>query len=249
MHPYFLQGRVMMGGGGVRAVGVPVPLMPAPPVPATASTGTGTAAAPGPQPAVFLASQAQAMGWPSSDETRLLLNLQFQQQHQQQHQQHFLPGAPMAMPAHAMPMGQNGKWNTAVAAPKDNPFAGLGNFSKIEPFPERLHRLLQEVEAQGQSHIISWVNNGEAFEIHQSDRFFAEIVPRYFKQSRLSSFKRQLGLYGFQLCAPSHQVTRGGTGHGYYSHPCFRRDSPELCRRMRRTGLSKAKKGAQDSAK
>jgi hypothetical protein len=69
----------------------------------------------------------------------------------------------------------------------------------IEPFPEKLHRMLIEVETAGRSDIISFVASGRAFAIHKPDKFFKEIVPLYFRQSRLSSFKRQLNLYGFEL--------------------------------------------------
>jgi len=42
----------------------------------------------------------------------------------------------------------------------------------IEPFPERLHRLLCEVEAAGRSDVISFVAGGRAFAIHKPDKFF-----------------------------------------------------------------------------
>jgi hypothetical protein len=42
----------------------------------------------------------------------------------------------------------------------------------IEPFPERLHRLLCEVEAAGRSDVISFVAGGRAFAIHKAEKFF-----------------------------------------------------------------------------
>lgn len=100
----------------------------------------------------------------------------------------------------------------------------------IEPFPEKLHRLLTEVEAIGLSDVISFIANGKAFAIHKPDKFFKEIVPKYFRQSRLSSFKRQLNLYGFELI-------NTGPASGGYRHEMFVKDSPELCRRMRRVAI------------
>jgi len=100
----------------------------------------------------------------------------------------------------------------------------------IEPFPEKLHRLLLEVEAAGRCDVISFVANGRAFAIHKPDKFFKEIVPLYFRQSRLSSFKRQLNLYGFEL------INTGPARGGYY-HELFVKDRPELCRRMRRVAV------------
>ena len=121
----------------------------------------------------------------------------------------------------------------------------------IEPFPEKLHRMLLEVEAAGRADVISFVANGRAFAIHKADSFFKDIVPLYFRQSRLSSFKRQLNLYGFEL------INTGPARGGYY-HEMFVKERPELCRRMRRvavkvnsskdgTGKKKSKKQSSET--
>jgi hypothetical protein len=111
----------------------------------------------------------------------------------------------------------------------------------IEPFPEKLHRLLMEVEAAGRADVISFVANGRAFAIHKPDKFFKEIVPLYFRQSRLSSFKRQLNLYGFEL------INTGPARGGYY-HELFVKDRSELCRRMRRVAVKVVPKGEEGAA-
>jgi hypothetical protein len=95
---------------------------------------------------------------------------------------------------------------------------------------EKLHRLLLEVEAAGRSDVISFVSAGRAFQIHKADKFFKDIVPLYFRQSRLSSFKRQLNLYGFELI-------NTGPSRGGYFHELFIKDQPDLCRRMRRVAV------------
>lgn len=100
----------------------------------------------------------------------------------------------------------------------------------IEPFPEKLYRLLRETESAGSSDIISFVADGRAFAIHKPELFFRDIIPQYFRQSRLSSFKRQLNLYGFEL------INSGPARGGYY-HKLFHRDQPELCMRMRRVAV------------
>lgn len=100
----------------------------------------------------------------------------------------------------------------------------------IEPFPERLHRLLLEVEAAGRADVISFVANGRAFLIHKPDQFFEEIVPKYFRQSQFSSFKRQLNLYGFEWI-------NSGPHRGGYFHKSFLKDQPELTRKMRRIAV------------
>jgi len=129
--------------------------------------------------------------------------------------------------------GQGGGQNFSLPSPHE---LTLGDESRrmrggvIEPFPEKLHRLLTEVEAIGLTDVISFIANGKAFAIHKPDKFFKEIVPKYFRQSRLSSFKRQLNLYGFELI-------NTGPARGGYCHEMFVKDRPELCRRMRRVAI------------
>ena len=65
------------------------------------------------------------------------------------------------------------------------------------PFPIRLHEMLDAVERDGYGHIISWAPHGRCVIIHKPKEF-VEILPTYFKLSKLASFQRQLNLYGFQ---------------------------------------------------
>ena len=99
-----------------------------------------------------------------------------------------------------------------------------------EPFPERLHRMLCEVEATGDDVAVSFFPHGRAFAVHNSARFVTEVLPKYFRQSRLSSFQRQLNLYGFT------RITQGPDAGGYY-HELFLKGRPNLCLHMRRVGV------------
>ena len=51
------------------------------------------------------------------------------------------------------------------------------------PFVHRLYLMLQEVEAQGNDHIISWIGDGKAFRIHDPLLFESSIQPKYFHQT------------------------------------------------------------------
>lgn len=101
-----------------------------------------------------------------------------------------------------------------------------------EPFPEKLHRMLRETEEAGESDLVSFFPHGRAFAIHHVERFCREVMPRYFKQSRLSSFQRQLNLYGFT------RITSGPDTGGYY-HELFLKGRPALAIHMRRVGVPK----------
>ena len=102
-----------------------------------------------------------------------------------------------------------------------------------EPFPEKLHRVLQEVEENGEDDVIGFLPHGRAFAIHDPQRFCKDIMPNYFKQSRLSSFQRQLNLYGFT------RITSGPDAGAYY-HELFLKGRPALAIHMRRVGVASA---------
>jgi hypothetical protein len=95
-------------------------------------------------------------------------------------------------------------------------------------FPVKLHSVLGQVEMDGLSHVVSWQPHGRCFVIHKPKEFVDHVMPKYFRQTKLTSFQRQLNLYGFQ------RLTRGGDAGGYY-HECFLRGREFLCKKMNRT--------------
>ena len=98
-----------------------------------------------------------------------------------------------------------------------------------EPFPEKLHRLLREVALVGREDVVSFVAE-DTFRIHDPYVFFHEVLPQYFRQTKLTSFKRQLKLYGFELLTTGRNI-------GGYRHKQFSRNDPVLCREMKRVAI------------
>ncbi|KAG7342654.1 HSF-type DNA-binding protein [Nitzschia inconspicua] len=90
------------------------------------------------------------------------------------------------------------------------------------PFTWKLYEMLEDVEENGQDHIISWVNNGKGFQVHNLDLFVEQIIPIYFKQSKYKSFQRQLYFYNFK------RVSKGAAMGSYY-HPMFVRGNKTRC--------------------
>jgi hypothetical protein len=95
-------------------------------------------------------------------------------------------------------------------------------------FPWKLHKMLEEAPAKNFNHIVSWVQNGTAFKVHNAQGFLANVIYQYFDQSKYESFRRQLNLYGFT------RVVRG-QHRGVYSHPFFRQGHQDWCRYITRT--------------
>lgn len=74
-------------------------------------------------------------------------------------------------------------------------------FRFVVPFPWRLHQILDDMEASGDTSIISWVPDGRHFHVHNPTLFVQKIIPKFFKQKSFKSFQRQLHIYGFQRVA------------------------------------------------
>jgi len=95
------------------------------------------------------------------------------------------------------------------------------------PFPLKLHGMLEKAMAEGHGDVVSWQPHGRCFVVHKPQEFQEIVLPMYFKLTKLSSFQRQLNLYGFQ------RLTLGRDRGGYY-HELFLQNKPFLARDMQR---------------
>lgn len=82
-------------------------------------------------------------------------------------------------------------------------------------FPRKLYDLIESEPNE----LIEWSNRGDCFFIRDQDEFCAQVLSKYFRHTKLTSFQRQLNLYGFR------RITKG-PDTGAYSHPLFSRDDP-----------------------
>ena len=98
-------------------------------------------------------------------------------------------------------------------------------------FPLVLHRMLDLAVHDGYDDIISWQPHGRCFHVHDQERFVSQVMPRFFRQTRFSSFQRQLSLYGFL------RLTRKGPDTGAYYHELFLRGKAFLCNNLHRTRI------------
>lgn len=91
----------------------------------------------------------------------------------------------------------------------------------ITPFPVKLHSMLDMIEADGLANVVSWQPHGRCFVVHRTKEFVNHVMPKYFKQTKMASFQRQLNLYGFS------RIT-GGIDKGGYYHELFLRGKVSL---------------------
>ena len=99
------------------------------------------------------------------------------------------------------------------------------NNNKGAFFPAKLHQLLEDAERLNFRHIVSWTDNGRAFQIHDQKEFVSKIMSIYFDQSKFASFRRQLNLYGFNR-------TRTNNNKNMYFHENFVQGDPKQCEQM-----------------
>jgi len=95
-------------------------------------------------------------------------------------------------------------------------------------FSANLYHMLEYIEAEGLSHIASWQPHGRAFKIHKPNIFIVTIAPKYFEQTKFTSFQRQLNIYGFS------RFTKGPDMGAYY-HQHFLRGGLSLINDIVRT--------------
>jgi hypothetical protein len=104
--------------------------------------------------------------------------------------------------------------------------ARLGSTSQFNQkssvrFPDKLHAVLEQTENDGLADIISWQPHGRCFVLRQPDKL-AQLLERHFPTiTKLTSFRRQLNLYGFR------RISHGKDRNGYY-HEFFLRYRPHL---------------------
>ena len=92
-------------------------------------------------------------------------------------------------------------------------------------FPLKLHFMLDKIEESGRTDIVSWQPHNRSFLVHNSEVFARDVMRNFFRQTKYSSFQRQLHMYGFQ------RITTGPDKGAYY-HKWFLRGKPSLCNHM-----------------
>mmetsp|Transcript_10682 Transcript_10682/g.23638 ORF Transcript_10682/g.23638 Transcript_10682/m.23638 type:complete len:221 (-) Transcript_10682:49-711(-) len=127
---------------------------------------------------------------------------------------------------------------TIVVLDKTN-YPRTGKRGVPQQFPRKLYDML---EAESKDDIVHWSSSGRAFRIADVSRFSKEVLSKYFKTSKFSSFQRNLNLYGFTKI-------RKGPDIDMYSHPggFIRGEEDGLSQLRKRTKAPVKKKRALSS--
>ncbi|CAN0018013.1 unnamed protein product, partial [Scytosiphon promiscuus] len=126
------------------------------------------------------------------------------------------PAVPSPPPAATTPVS-----STAPAVSK---YPRFGKRGAPQAFPSKLYEILEGENPE----IVGWTATGRGFEVRDHARLSSEVLGRFFKQDKFSSFQRQLNLYGFR------KITKGSES-GSYQHPHFRRGERTTLLTIRRS--------------
>ena len=107
-----------------------------------------------------------------------------------------------------------------------------GTSNKSLVFPQVLYQLLEKSEQEGFTSIVSWLPGNRGFKVHKREEFVSNVLPNYFKQTKIKSFHRQLNIYGFERINQGRDV-------GAYRHNFFIRGRPELVDQIERLPVKK----------
>ncbi|XP_051763717.1 heat shock factor protein [Ctenopharyngodon idella] len=103
--------------------------------------------------------------------------------------------------------------------------------------PAFVSKLWALVETQSTNDLICWSQDGSSFLVQDEQRFSREVLPLYFKHCNMTSFVRQLNMYGF------HKVVHvdaglpkadGQVNCVEFQHEDFQRAQPQLLGLIRR---------------
>ncbi|XP_062440785.1 heat shock factor protein 3-like isoform X3 [Rhea pennata] len=102
--------------------------------------------------------------------------------------------------------------------------------------PGFLAKLWALVEDPQSDTVICWSRNGENFCILDEQRFAKELLPKYFKHNNISSFIRQLNMYGFRkvIALENGMITVEKSSVIEFQHPFFKRGKAHLLENIKR---------------
>ncbi|XP_015278824.1 PREDICTED: heat shock factor protein 3-like [Gekko japonicus] len=133
----------------------------------------------------------------------------------------------------ASPSGMKRAEAAEEAAPGCGGGGGGGGAAPVSGFLAKLWAL---VEDSGSDAVICWSRNGQNFSILDEQRFAKELLPKYFKHNNLSSFIRQLNIYGFRkvIALENGMMTSAKNSAIEFQHPFFKREKFSLLANIKR---------------
>ncbi|CAD5113118.1 DgyrCDS2308 [Dimorphilus gyrociliatus] len=106
--------------------------------------------------------------------------------------------------------------------------------SQASTVPAFLTKLWALVDDPSTDDVICWDLTGKSFHVYDQGRFSKEILPLYFKHSNISSFIRQLNMYGFKKVAHLNSGIKFENGDLEFQHQYFVKGEERLLDMIKR---------------
>nr|CAI5836784.1 unnamed protein product [Callosobruchus analis] len=111
----------------------------------------------------------------------------------------------------------------------------FGTGDSTSNIPAFLGKLWKMVNDPNTDHLICWSAAGNSFVIQNQAQFWYELLPLYYKHNNMSSFVRQLNMYGFHKMSTVENGTMDSDKDEIqFYHRYFQKDQPELLRNIKR---------------
>uniref|UniRef100_A0A8C4JIK9 Heat shock factor protein 3-like n=1 Tax=Dromaius novaehollandiae TaxID=8790 RepID=A0A8C4JIK9_DRONO len=110
---------------------------------------------------------------------------------------------------------------------------GAPGAAAVPGFLAKLWALVEDPQSDA---VICWSRNGENFCILDEQRFAKELLPKYFKHNNISSFIRQLNMYGFRkvIALENGMITVEKSSVIEFQHPFFKQGKAHLLENIKR---------------
>ncbi|XP_053230831.1 heat shock factor protein 3-like [Podarcis raffonei] len=114
---------------------------------------------------------------------------------------------------------------------------------QLSPFLMKLWAIMEDSQ---HGSMITWSPDGQKVSILDEQRFASQLLPKYFKHNNLSSFIRQLNLYGFKKVTSMRNETMLTFNNPTmeYQHPQFKKGKPELLASIQRKAYTRKEPAA-----
>ncbi|CAK9296787.1 unnamed protein product [Gordionus sp. m RMFG-2023] len=118
--------------------------------------------------------------------------------------------------------------------------------SGVPAFLAKLWALVEDLQTND---LIAWSETGMSFNVFNPTNFAKQVLPKYFKHNNMTSFVRQLNMYGFRKIASIEQGSLKTENENIeFFHPYFIRSNPHLLEHIKRKPTFKPESGNSTSA-
>lgn len=95
--------------------------------------------------------------------------------------------------------------------------------------PAFVVKLWRMINDPSNSHFMSWINDGKAFQVNDRENFMKFVLPKYFKHNNFASFVRQLNMYGWHKMQDATSGSLANTEELWqFENPNFIKDREDL---------------------